>query len=960
MTKSVYTIPSHLSFLDALAEGLWHAAGSDPFKLSKALVLLPTRRACRHLREAFLRQKEIKAALLPRMQPLGDIDEEEFYFISDQDLDFEIPPAITPLRRQLLLTQLIRAKEKDMPLDQAAQLAEALGLFLDQVQIERCDLKKIAELVEEKDLAEHWRQTVQFLEILTDAWPQLLAEEGCLDPIARRNLVLEAQIEAWRKNPPPYPVIAAGSTGTVPVTADFLKLITSLPMGAVVLPGLDRSLDEEAWQAISETHPQFNMKVLLKKFEIGREDVKFWNNVENVKTPRTILLQETMRPAEVSEEWRHLDKVKLPPEALDQLNRVECDHSQEEAQVIALIMRSALETKAKDIALITADRLLAERVKSVLERWKIAADDSAGIPLSMTPIGAFLLNILSASLPEANAVEYLSLLKHPYAAFGLSPVECRAKARELEINVWRSDRPEISEWLKEIREKLAPMTKTWRKPLPLYDRIHEHILLSEQMATSDKEKGAARLWFNEAGETTAAWLDQWQTSAHGFPLLTGEEYRGLFKTLLGRTMVRPNYGQHPRLSILGPLEARLIQADLIILGGLNEGSWPPEMTVDPWMSRPMKTSFGLPVPERRVGLSAHDFVQLASAPHVVLTRSKRSGNAPTVPSRFLLQLETVLKAAGYSSDGHDALAPKEPWLAWAHQLDEPAEPPRACDPPEPRPPQRNRPTELSVTEIATWRRNPYAIYAKHILKLRMLNQLDADIDAADRGMLIHEALDQFIKQYPSSLPANALEELRSIGKKVFSVYDELPEVKTFWWPRFERIAGWFVAHEHERRAANIKVLKAEAKGSALFDRFTLKGRVDRIDLLSDGTLAIVDYKTGAVPSVKEVEAGYEPQLPLLALIAEKDGFIDLKSKKASELSYWKLSGGREVAREQNLTAEIGPLMEKAEAGLINLIKAFSDPKTPYQAVPKPRYMPRYDDYAHLARLAEWGRSGEED
>ena len=356
----------------------------------------------------------------------------------------------------------------------------------------------------------------------------------------------------------------------------------------------------------------------------------------------------------------------------------------------------------------------------------------------------------------------------------------------------------------------------------------------------------------------------------------------LFAGLLRAVTVRPTYGQHPRLSILGPLEARLLQPDLIILGGLNEGSWPPEAAIDPWMSRPMKTQFGLPLPERRIGLSAHDFVQLASAPEVILTRARRAGNAPTVPSRFLLQLETVLRALGYSKD--DALAPKEPWVEWARMLDEPASaaislakrPNRARLPP----PGRKM---LHVTEIGTWRRNPYAIYARHILRLEKARTARRDATAADKGLIIHKALEVFLRKYADKLPPDALDELLKLGREVFAPYKDQPQAVAFWWPRFERIAGWFIEQEHERRSAGIKNLKAEAEGSITLESdFTLKGRADRIDRLADGTLAIIDYKTGGVPTQTEIRAGFEPQLPLLALIASGGGFKDIPAAAASE------------------------------------------------------------------------------
>jgi len=963
--KCVYTIPPDRRFIDALAEGLWQKSGSDPLKLADSLVLLPTRRACRQLRAAFLRLIEAKATLLPRMKPIGEIDDEELYFSFNETSLLDIPFAITPLRRQLLLTQLIKKKENNIPLDQAAHLAAALAKLLDQVQIEHCDFANLEKLVPD-NLAEHWQQILKFLEILVAEWPTILAEEGCLDPADRRNRILEAQAEVWRTKPPNYPIIAAGSTGSMPATSTLLDVIAVIPGCAVILPGLDQELDEEAWQKIKETHPQYGMKQMLEKFKMQRADVKLWPVCEGKKISRRVrLLQEAMRPAEVTEAWRNLSPKDFPNAALSGLTRLELDHPQEEAQIIALLLRSALEVPGKTAALVTPDRLLAERVIVSLARWGIEANDTGGTSLATEPVGAFLLDILNAASPDATPIDHLSLLKHPLAACNLAPVECRARAREVEISLWRmqqvdhAKKTEISDWFDQIKFQLQPLTATWHKELPLCERLTAHIEIASEMATTDKETGAERLWTNEAGEAAALWLNDWQSAAHDFPLVRGEEYVRLFTGLMRLVTVRPNYGQHDRISILGPLEARLIQADLMVLGGLNEGVWPPEAEIDPWMSRPMKVKFGLPLPERRVGLSAHDFVQLASAPEAVLTRSKRSDNAPTVASRFLLQLETVLQALGYHDSKNDALAPQEPWQKWGRQVDQPQKI-VPCSRPSPCPPISARPRQLSVTEIGVWRRNPYAIYAKHILHLHKLDAIEAVLSAADRGLIIHEALEMFLKSFPGELPADALQKLIKIGQSIFAAYKDWPQVDAFWWPRFKRVAAWFIEQERERRSAGITVLNTEASGHMDFKDgvFTLKGRADRIDKLADGSLAIIDYKTGVPPRAKEVLQGHEPQLPLLALIASKGGFKNIAPHQVTELAYWQLNGGALVARQQAITKDIPRLVLAAQTGLLELITAFAEATTPYEVMPKPQMRPRFDDYMHLARVAEWSSAGE--
>ena len=424
--KNIFTIAPQAPFLETLAAGLWQRAHGDMFRLSDSLILLPTRRACRNLAAAFLRAADGKALLLPRLRPLGEGDEEERSFADDETAN--LPPVIAPLKRLMLLTRLVQRKDASLSPDQAALAAQALARFLDQAQIEQCDMTKLGGLVERLDLAQHWQETLRFLDIVTAEWPRILASEACLDPIERRNRVMAAQTEQWRQNPPAFPVIAAGSTGSVPATRDLLDVIAGLPLGAVILPGLDRAMDNQAWDEITATHPQFSMKSLLEKMGQRRETVQDWR--KHSLSPRLKPSAKSMRPAAVTEAWRQLTPATIGREAISGLTRLDLDHPQDEARVIALCLGAALEDKKKRAALVTGDRDLALRVAAILRRWEIDIDDSAGAPLLSSPLGAFLHLLLMAAHPHAGAVDHLALLKHPLAACGMEAAQCRAEARK--------------------------------------------------------------------------------------------------------------------------------------------------------------------------------------------------------------------------------------------------------------------------------------------------------------------------------------------------------------------------------------------------------------------------------------------------------------------------------------------------------------------------------------------------
>jgi ATP-dependent helicase/nuclease subunit B len=970
---SWFTIPPEVPFVDALARGILDEVGEGP-ELVRTRILLPTRRACRSLADAFLRLGDGRPMLLPRLTPLGDIDEDDLAFEGwevsalgeDSAGGADIPPAIAPLRRELMLTRLILADKKAPGVDQAVALAHELARLLDQVHTERLGLDGLERLVPD-DYAQHWQVTLSFLRILTDVWPGIVAEEGVLDPAERRNRLLAAQAEAWSRRPPEGAVIAAGSTGSIPATADLLQVIADLPQGAVVLPGLDRDMDDTAWKVLGSSHPQYGMARLLDRLGVARKDVAAWPEAEGARgiRSRVLLVNRALRPAEATETWR--EEAAPPKDALNGVEVVACPGPQEEAGVIALAMRQVLEDESSTAALVTPDRGLARRVAAELARWGVDVDDSAGRPLAQTPPGAFLRLTARMAAEVLAPIPFLACLKHPLAAAGLSTVACRTQVRRIELDALRGPRPQpgadglraalkgkrdLMGFVDRVETALAPFTRLLkRSAVPLTDLLKAHVEAAEALAATDADTGASRLWAGDAGEAAAAFIAELNEAGETLAAIEPESYAALLDGLMGGHVVRPRYGAHPRLSIWGLMEARLQRADVMILGGLNEGTWPPEVPASPWMSRPMMERFGLPLPERRIGQTAHDFVQAFAAPRVLVTRASRVEGTPTVPSRWLLRLETMVRGTPLA----EVFKGNDQWLRWQEQLDKPA---RRIEvrPPAPRPPVAARPRKLSVTRIETWMRDPYGIYARYILRLQALDPIDADPGAADYGSFIHDALDKFLVAYPKVLPDDALERLLEIGKDCFGASLARPGIEAFWWPRFERIARWFVDEEAGRRAEVVTSL-SEARGKLIIQGpagpFEINGIADRIDRLKDGGLVIVDYKTGAIPAHREIAAGYAPQLPLEGAIAAAGGFDKLGKQMPTELEFWQLTGGNPAGERCPVKGDTPTLVREALEGLQRLIAEFDNPDTPYQARPRPDAAPRYDDYEHLARVKEW-------
>lgn len=984
---SVFNLPAGISFVDALALRLIEESGAEPMALARMQILLPTRRAVRSLTEAFLRMSGGRPLLLPRMRPLGDLDAEELVMTAPEEaaeaFAGEVPPAIPAIRRQVLLARaILKGPHKPERFDQALGLGRELGRFLDQVQTDGLSLDALDDLVP-ADYAVHWQETLRFLKVLSEVWPNIRALEGGIDPALRRLKLIEAQAQRWRAEPPIFPVVAAGSTGSLKPVADLLAVIAGLPQGRVVLPGLDRTSDPGVWAAIEEDpgHPQHGLARLLQRLGLAPAEVPDWpvHRLGSHAPRRHALLMAALRPAPVADLAGY--RGPAPEElarALSGLRRLDCESPEAEARAVALLMRETLETPEKTAALITSDRGLARRVAAELKRWDLAVDDSAGVPLLQTPPGLFF-RLLAAAVAEGLApVPLLALLKHPLAALGLAPAICRRLVRVLERKVLRGPRPapaiaglraalaevgddsRVGQFLDALEPRLGPLTAAFERPTARFHELLEtHIATAERLAESDRERGPDRLWAGDAGETLATAVADIAEATHDLEEMAPANYPAALEAMLHGIAVRPRYGRHPRLFIWGPLEARLQRADLTILGGLNEGTWPAEPEPDPWLSRPMRARFGLPPPERRIGLAAHDFVQGAMAPEAVLTRAVRVEGTPTVPARWLLRLDALLTALGVAN----ALIRSASIEAWAAALDQP-ERFQPLPPPAPRPPVGLRPRQLSVTQIGTWMADPYAIYARHVLRLKKLEPLDAEIGPADRGTLVHRILDRFLASFPEALPEDA--ETRLIG-----LADEMlqkagaarPSVWAYWRPRLKRIACWFIAEERRRRPA-ARPLATEVEGTLTLagpaGPFLLTAKADRIDRLADGRLAIIDYKTGSVPTKSAVEGGTAPQLPLEAAIARAGGFQMVPAGEVAKLAYWRVTGGREPGAVQPIAAgeEAAHLAAEALDGLARLIALFDDPATPYESVPWPERTPRFSDYRHLARIAEWSQDEE--
>ncbi|MDQ0395398.1 double-strand break repair protein AddB [Labrys monachus] len=1014
------------TLVDALLDGRLvpgYAPRRDPLALSAATLYLPTRRAIRALRMIFLDRLGTGAVLLPRLLALGEVDDDEAAFDAEAP-DFGEP--VAGLDRQIALTRLIlqwsaALKQALLPLPgaeepllipsspgDAAGLAAELGQFLDGMQIDRVEPAALATLSATHAglYDKYWDLTLRFLEIATVHWPAHLAEIGKGDAVLLRNARMMAEAARLAADPQAGPVIVAGSTGSIPATRDLIKAVAAHPGGAVVLPGLDLDLDLAGWTAIATGagapgHPQAGLAALLAAIGVDRDGVGLLKEPPPALARRAALVSQALRPAETTDLWagRRGGDPGAVAEAFAGVTLVEAAHEGEEALVAALALREALTVPGRTAALVTPNRLLARRVVTELGRWDILADDSAGRPLADAPPGLFARLVLDAALNDFAPIPLLALLKHPFARLGRPRAAIRRATAALEIGALRGPRPapglagvakalargraslgephapaarrglSDADWtaaealVEALQGALEPFAALLRRreayPASAFFAAHR---LAAEAAAAPAEDEEAVLYAQEAGLALEAFFADLGTVAPDALALAAAEFPGLFAALLAGRTVRGGEPRHPRIAIYGLLEARLLPVDRLVLAGLDEGVWPPDVKADPWLNRPMRAAIGLSAPEKRIGLASHDFEQALGCADVVITRALKRGGSPTVPSRWLQRLGAFLGPA------YAAMQVRGGRLcALARQLDAGAAPSPAPAAPTPRPPLALRPTRLSVTQIEHLVRDPYTIHARHILRLEPLDDIAMPPGAADRGTLIHEALRQFAGICAGGVPPDALARLMAIGESLFADLADFPDVLAFWRPRFAAIAGFLADWEAERRPRLARV-ESEIGGTIAWETiagraFTLAARADRIEVAADGVVRLLDFKTGQAPTARQVQRGLSPQVALEMAMLVEAGFQGFPAPDAlAAPSIVKLGARRKDIREIPLAFEDMEPIEVAMETLARvkaLIDRFENEETPYASLLHPMFKGRrYGDYDHLARVREWSLGAE--
>ncbi|WP_067736438.1 PD-(D/E)XK nuclease family protein [Novosphingobium naphthalenivorans] len=986
----VYSIAAHRGFADALVAGLVPRYAEPDLGLARLTLLLPSRRTVRTVTEAFVRHSGRDAAtglLLPRMAVVGDLDlDETLGPLLDPLGAADIPPAADSTRRWLRLAHYLREVEGEKAGKGAALLRRAweIGRTMDWLLVEGIapiDLmsEKVIGLV--GDLAGHWSDNTRTFLMVQQYWIAELAERGQIDAPERRNRLFEHAARRWREEPPPHPVVAAGVTSASPALAKLLRVVSELERGSVILPDLDLALAPEVWDELGTagapaekddppfgrhdavTHPQYHLKLLLNRMGIAREEVQPWHRSGLSAAPpvRSKVISNLFLPPRASAVWAEL---KAEHRRLPGVRLMESTHPGEEAQAIAVLIREALEEPERRVALISPDRGLAARVVSHLQRWGIAADDTAGRPLPQTAAGRLLLLLAEVLADQAAPVPLIALLVHPLAGGGEGRPQWLENARKLDLAL-RGPRPAAGlEPLAAIAEehKLGEWWGTVEailSPLFAFGESEPFTRLLGALADAAEALCGEAVWAGPDGRALGSFVEDLREAADAAgTLLDPRELHAVLRDAMDRVSVRPPWGGHPRVAIYGLLEARMSRADLVICGGLAEGVWPASPSQDSLLPPAVLRALGVPGADFRIGLAAHDLAAALGAPEVVLSWAQRDEGGPVIPSRFVLRVRAMLGDQAGRHDEREA-------LRLARMLDDAARvPPHPR--PQPTPSAEERKVDVSVTGLDRLRGDPYQFYANAILGLRSLDPLDAEPSAAWKGEVAHLIMQRW---HEAGEPPDGL---HAIAQQVLTEANAHPLMRVLWWPRLSAALETFERMILGAKAEGREVLGVEQWGDMRYRDVRIHGRADRIDRKADGTLAVVDYKTGQPPSGKRVEEGFALQLGLIGLIAEANGFKGIDGD-VTGFEYWSMA----KAKDGTMGYQFEPVLEgrkksglprdeflpTSEFFLNDALDRWILGTEPFTARLNPE-LGSYADYDQLMRLDEWlttlGDTGAED
>ncbi|MDD2840480.1 MAG: double-strand break repair protein AddB [Rickettsiales bacterium] len=959
---NIFNIESGFDFLSRVADFAVEKANGD-LALSNWTILLPSRRSCNELKRIFL-EKSGGAILLPKIKAIGDIDYDDLLlkqFNSDDFNEFVEFSSNTSrvkykilLIKELLKWSKLSNKElfKNANIEQISNLALELEKFLNEVVKSGLNLDNLDKEVVDDEYSKHWQEILSFLQNFGKKWNKFVEENNIISTLSFKTKMIEFNAKFFEKNKPTNPIIIAGVNGNVRAVSELIKNLIKYDNCYFIFKGLDKNLSDVEWEKINIFHPQYYFKNLLKFINFERLVVK--NIGVGEKNKLGLALSYSMLPYFYTYKWQ--DKLALNEQDLKNISKIECDGSFEELNVISCILKYNHEISEKTMAVITTDENFANRLEIKLDNLGLKVNNAFGNKISRTEFVKYLFLIIDVIKSDFETIALLSLLKHRFSLFGYEKEELNNLIMKLEDDILRgygniglkgilkriNDKIDGDE-LKLFFEKIVNFLK-FKNNKTFTETLKNHIKIAEVIASNNNTDSSNIFYSNEKnGDEVLNFFNELIIESEEYGEVKDiNEYSYLLDYLIAENSYVEKYTMHPTISIISPQEARLIKYDLVIISNLNDGSFPPHITTDPWMSKSMRKNFGLAEKEEIIGAYAYDFVELLNNNEIILTRALKDGGVPTTKSKYLMRLETFLSCQDLKIQENSIW--KEVFKVM-NRVDEK----KTINRPKPTPPLNERPKELYATKIEKLINNPYDIYVEKILKLKRKENFYEDKIFAVFGSAVHEALENYIKNYDSLNKDKLFEELIKFGKISFEKHFVNEISRELFFVRFINIAKWFIREDEAIRQSGYKVFAERIEKYHFEDlNFTIAGKIDRIEESEAGNINIVDYKTGTAPTQAEVKSGNKPQLSIEAVILSNQG------KKVEKLAYWVIKG-KNSEEIKNIKVDIDELTAKAEDGLKKLITYFNEFEHSYIATCYELANRQYSsDYKHLSRVEEWG------
>lgn len=904
MWNIMHYIPGNEDFLLNFANGMLSKFGHLGPEIGKVTIILPTKRSCRKLAQTFFHISEKKACFLPRIYPLQDI---ELSYLLEQVFSCNItedqPNLLEHLRKKIAPEML------EMSILQGLCGANGLANHLYSLfyEIQKHQLGNIIEKIQHH-YSDHLDQIIELLKFIIEALPQKLHKLGLIDKASYVNEISMILAITWEKYPPKYPVIIAGIDGETASDRALLKVVNEMRNGYVVLHNIDKSLPNAEWQEISHEHPQYQLKSLIDLCRVGREEIYSWHNIVNVKH-NDIFFSKSFS--------RNFSNCAPPQD----LTIIETETPQQELQFITQLCVDKLICGNESVLIVTQNELLIEKLTYMLLAHNVIPDCSIGNSALKCDEMIFLQLIMRTIFEHFSPISLLALLKHDLCKIAQKEVVQQFEISHLRgINSYKNLQELIAATDEEIKQILQLILEHSRKLEEIMsqkttdfgDILSTHLELAERLSANS-------LWQHERGVELRELLLELSRNAHHIGKIAPISYLAIMRDMLSKAKFRTSKTYNPRLIIITPKESQLLCADNVILADLNENSWPQKSSSNIFLNDILMQSLGFENSEIETGRNAAKFYNLLHNKNIYLTRSKTSKNIITTSSRWLLRIKLLLQKIAYH---------EQPALNLSPEILDIIELPLTS----PTPPVEFRLKSLSVTQVEKLIRNPYDIYASKILRLYELEPINKDPENLDYGNLIHEAIHHFTLHYkPPTEPYKFfMDFILQKGRDLFYK----PAIRNVWLPKIEKIARWFIEYHLDNMSCK---LLPETELQAKFGDFTLKARLDRMEVREGNCVTILDYKTGKLPGKKDIADLVSIQLPLEALLAQKNGYI------VTKLLYLQLNSQLDEPVLHELP-EPTLLITKAEAKLLELIEFYKTQEHGYDFNQDYQYSPYKDLY----------------